>query len=125
MDALDEDAFLSLLTKLIGETRFLQNRPPEFLPEEDRAGRHVVDVLSRYAGESGQIRIRRVHYAEGRGNIIVEIPGSGPGVVSFVGSHLDGAGLPASCLLASRPRRSRAREPRILGARPVHAHSRR
>jgi acetylornithine deacetylase len=34
--ALDEDKFVSLLGKLIGEAKFLQNNPPECVPVEDR-----------------------------------------------------------------------------------------
>jgi hypothetical protein len=33
---LDEGQFLSLLGKLIGESKFLQNNPPELVPIEDR-----------------------------------------------------------------------------------------
>jgi len=33
---LDEGQFLSLLEKLIGESKYLQNNPPELVPVEDR-----------------------------------------------------------------------------------------
>lgn len=32
---LDEEAFISLLSKLIGESKYLQNNPPELVPTED------------------------------------------------------------------------------------------
>lgn len=88
---LDEDAFVSLLGKLIGEAKYLQNNPPDHIPKEDRAGRHVLDVLNPLSTEhGGPLLVRHVSYAEGRGNIIVEYPGREEGkVVSFVGCHLD------------------------------------
>ena len=33
---LNTDRYVSLMTKLIGETEFLQNNPPKFVPQEDR-----------------------------------------------------------------------------------------
>ena len=33
---LDSERYVQLLEKLIGETEFLQNNPPRFVPEEDR-----------------------------------------------------------------------------------------
>ena len=35
---LDESKFLDLLEKLIGESKYLQNNPPELVPVEDRYG---------------------------------------------------------------------------------------
>lgn len=32
----DEEAYLSLMEKLIGESKFLQNNPPDLIPKEDR-----------------------------------------------------------------------------------------
>lgn len=112
MDALDEATFLGLLEKLIGETRELQNRLPDLVPKEDLAGRHVLHLLEPFAREGGPLRIRQVRYAENRGNIIVEFPGTGDGVVSFVGSHMDG-----------EDRKSKARPrlppPRLTRSSPV------
>ena len=34
--ALNEDRYLGLMEKLIGEVEFLQDNPPKFVPEEDR-----------------------------------------------------------------------------------------
>lgn len=88
---LDDAKFVDLLGKLIGESKHLQNNPPDHVPVEDRAARHVLDVLAPYSDESGgPLSIRRVTYAEGRGNIIVEYPGeAGGGIMSFVGCHMD------------------------------------
>ena len=33
---LNEERYVQLLTKLIGESKHLQNFPPKFVPEEDR-----------------------------------------------------------------------------------------
>jgi len=33
---LDEESFVSLLSKLVGEAKHLQNNPPELVPCEDR-----------------------------------------------------------------------------------------
>ena len=34
--SLNKDRYVSLLEKLIGETEFLQDNPPKFIPQEDR-----------------------------------------------------------------------------------------
>jgi acetylornithine deacetylase len=88
---MDKQAFVSLLGKLIGEAEHLQNNPPELIPEEDRVVRHVLEVLSPHSTEhGGPLKIQHVTYVKGRGNLIVEYPGSVPGkVVSFVGMHMD------------------------------------
>ena len=33
---LNSERFVQLLGKLIGETKYLQNNPPKFIPQEDR-----------------------------------------------------------------------------------------
>lgn len=115
---LDSDCFVSLLEKLIGETKFLQNKPPELVPEEDRAGQHVLDrLLPLSEAHGGPLKVRQVHYAPKRGNIIVEYPGSGEGVVSFVGSHLDGAD-PRDCVAARFAHRAAAAARAVVHANP-------
>ncbi|CAI5499020.1 unnamed protein product [Closterium sp. Naga37s-1] len=88
---LDEDRFVGLLEKLINEARYLQNNPPECVPKEDRAVRHVLDVLQPYSEEEGgPLHIQHVSYVEGRGNLIITYKGSHPSnVLSFVGCHMD------------------------------------
>ena len=39
--SLNKDRYVPLLQKLIGETEFLQDNPPKFVPQEDRCGVHV------------------------------------------------------------------------------------
>ena len=34
--SLNRDRYVSLLEKLIGETEYLQDNPPKFIPQEDR-----------------------------------------------------------------------------------------
>ncbi|KAL6763183.1 acetylornithine deacetylase [Haematococcus lacustris] len=88
---LDEQRFVDLLSRLIGEVKHLQNNPPNHIPCEDRAGRHVLDELRPYSQEEGgPLKIQHISFVEGRGNIIVEYPGQpGGGIMSIVGSHLD------------------------------------
>ncbi|CAM6125900.1 unnamed protein product [Calypogeia fissa] len=89
---LDGGKFVDLLGKLIGENKFLQNNPQELIPKEDRAVRHVLDVLEPLGTDhGGPLILKHVTYVEGRGNLIIEYPGTGgkDDVVSFVGSHLD------------------------------------
>ncbi len=45
---LDESVFLPLLTKLISETRLLQDAPPALIPQETIAAMHAMDVLRPY-----------------------------------------------------------------------------
>ncbi|KAG2660750.1 hypothetical protein PVAP13_1KG441200 [Panicum virgatum] len=89
---LDRDGFVALLSKLIGESARLQNDPPVHRPEEDLVAQHVVDALRPVSTETGggPLVVRKVSYAEGRSNVIVEYPGTVPGrIVSFVGMHMD------------------------------------
>lgn len=89
--ALNETRFMSLLEKLIGESEFLQNSPPQgLIPEEDRASNHVLEVLKPFMVENGGVlEVERVSFVEGRGNVIIRYPGTTDKVCSFVGSHLD------------------------------------
>lgn len=89
-DEMNEDRFLGILEKLIGESKWLQNNPPELVPTEDRAARHVLAALEPYSEENGgPLRIEQVTFVEGRSNIMVEYPGTDGRVVSFVGAHMD------------------------------------
>ncbi|KAL0904882.1 hypothetical protein M5K25_027041 [Dendrobium thyrsiflorum] len=90
--SLDRDSYVSLLSKIIGEARHVQNNPPDLIPKEDRVARHVLDALLPLSTstDGGPLVVSHVSYAEGRGNIIVEYPGSTPGkILSFVGCHMD------------------------------------
>lgn len=89
--ALDDSLFVDLLGRLVGEAKYLQNKFPEHVPREDRAVRHVLDVLQPLSEEEGgPLKIRHISYTEGRGNLILEYPGTEPGkILSFVGCHMD------------------------------------
>lgn len=89
---LNRDAFVTLLSKLIGESKYVQNNPPDLIPQEDRVANHVLDVLLPYSTTTGggQLIVNHITYFQNRGNIIVEYPGTVPGkVLSFVGCHMD------------------------------------
>uniref|UniRef100_A0A7N2N1L7 Acetylornithine deacetylase n=1 Tax=Quercus lobata TaxID=97700 RepID=A0A7N2N1L7_QUELO len=89
---LNKESFVSLLSKLIGEAKYVQNNPPDLIPEEDRVAKHVLDSLLPYSTTTGggPLIVNHVTYHQGRGNIIVEYPGTVPGnVLSFVGCHMD------------------------------------
>lgn len=91
MFGVNEQRFVGLLEKLIGESKFLQNHPPQFVPEEDRALQHVLAVLDPFRIENGGVlTIKHIHYKPKRGNLIIEYrPPTATKIVSFVGSHLD------------------------------------
>ncbi|OIW10884.1 hypothetical protein TanjilG_27830 [Lupinus angustifolius] len=89
---LNKDYFVPLLSKLIGESRYVQNNPPELIPEEDRVVNHVLDVLRPFSTTTGggPLILNHVTYFPGRGNLIVQYPGTVPGkILSFVGCHMD------------------------------------
>ncbi|XP_019190972.1 PREDICTED: acetylornithine deacetylase [Ipomoea nil] len=89
---LNKERFVALLGKLIGESKYLQNNPPELIPEEDRVVKHVLDSLLPFSTTTGggPLVINHVTYKPNRGNLIVEYPGTQPGkVLSFVGMHMD------------------------------------
>ena len=44
----DEQRFLKILTDLIGETKYLQNNPPRYVPEEDRSATINMLLLFSY-----------------------------------------------------------------------------
>jgi acetylornithine deacetylase len=88
---MNEPRFLALLTKLIGESKYLQNNPAQgLIPEEKRAADHIIEVLRPYTKENGGVLdVQWVSFVEGRGNLIIKYPGTTDEVCSFVGSHMD------------------------------------
>ncbi|GAV69090.1 Peptidase_M20 domain-containing protein/M20_dimer domain-containing protein [Cephalotus follicularis] len=89
---LNKDKFVELLSKLIGESKHVQNNPPELIPQEDRVVKHVLDSLLPYSATTGAgpLLINHVTYFPNRGNLIVEYPGTHPNkILSFVGMHMD------------------------------------
>mmetsp|Transcript_2757 Transcript_2757/g.9694 ORF Transcript_2757/g.9694 Transcript_2757/m.9694 type:complete len:428 (-) Transcript_2757:165-1448(-) len=86
---MNDERFLGLLGKLVGEAETLQDNPPDLVPREDNASQHVLDILAPYTGEGGPIKAERVSFEEGRGNLILTYPGKTERTIAFVGSHLD------------------------------------
>ena len=88
---MNESRFLSLLEKLIGESKYLQNNPAQgLIPQEDRASDHVLAVLDPYLKKNGGVlEVERISFVEGRGNLIIKYPGTSNKICSFVGSHMD------------------------------------
>lgn len=87
---LDRKRFLELLEKLIGISEKLQDNPPHFVPQENLAIQHVMAAVDPFRVENGgRLHVEHVVYSEGRGNLILKIPGTTEKVVSMVGSHLD------------------------------------
>lgn len=87
---LPRENFLGLLEKLIAETPHLMNSPPEHVPQESLAARHILAILKPLSEEhGGPLKVREIIYHEGRSNIIVEYPGTTSSCISFVGCHLD------------------------------------
>lgn len=73
--SLNESRFLSLLEKLIGESKYLQNSPAQnLIPIEDKASNHVLEALRPYSKENGGVlEVERVTFVEGRGNVIIKV----------------------------------------------------
>jgi hypothetical protein len=89
---LNKDSFVSLLKNIIGESKYVQNNPPELIPEEDRVVTHVLNSLLPYSTTTrgGPLIVNHVSCFPKRGNLIVEYPGTEPGkILSFVGMHMD------------------------------------
>lgn len=89
---LNKDSFVTLLSKLIGESKYVQNNPPELIPEEDRVVNHLLNILLPLSTTTGggPLVVNHARYKPNRGNLIVEYPGTVPGkVLSFVGCHMD------------------------------------
>jgi acetylornithine deacetylase len=73
----NEQRFIAVLSGLISESRDLQNNPPKHVPKESLAIKHVRAVLDPLSTEhGGKLRVTQVEYHAGRGNLIVEYPGT-------------------------------------------------
>jgi acetylornithine deacetylase len=87
---LNEERFLRVLGGMMAVSEQLQNFPSKDKPQpqEDLASDVVLRELDPFV-RSGLLRIERVSYAEGRGNLILTCPGTSSRTVAFVGAHLD------------------------------------
>ncbi len=87
---LNQDRFLRVLGDMMAVSERLQNFPAKDKPhpQEDLAGDVVLRELDPFI-RNGALRVERVSYAEGRGNLILTYPGATSRTVAFVGAHLD------------------------------------
>jgi acetylornithine deacetylase len=89
--SLDSTRYVDLLRCLVDGAEKLQNNPAQgLIPREDVASDHVLKLLSPHSQEKGgPLKIERISFHEGRGNLIITYPGTTDKTVAFVGSHLD------------------------------------
>jgi acetylornithine deacetylase len=87
---LNDDRFVRVLKDMVAVGERLQNSLAKEapLPQEDLAGDIVYRELAPLV-QNGKLRLERVSYAEGRGNLILTYPGRTDRTVAFVGAHLD------------------------------------
>jgi acetylornithine deacetylase len=87
---LNEARFLRVLSSMMAVSERLQNFPQKDKPQpqEDLAGDIVLAELRPFVHDGG-LRVERISYAEGRGNLILTYPGKTNRTVAFVGAHLD------------------------------------
>ena len=145
MPQFDEDSYVALLAKLINENRFVQNNPPDLIPQvvlpllhptairrhprvqEGRIAKHVLEALTPYSKATGGPLDIQVHeFAEGRPNIVVRRP-----FVGAVYGRLAGHGTceqvrytlrwrsGARALIRWLPHGRRSGEPGWVGVRPI------
>ncbi|TFJ85460.1 hypothetical protein NSK_002970 [Nannochloropsis salina CCMP1776] len=88
---MNDERYLTLLAKLIGEAENLQNNPQQGLvPQENLAANHVLALLEPHSKEKGgPLLIERIEFTPGRSNLIVKYPGTSEATTAFVGSHMD------------------------------------
>ena len=88
--AISVDEFMTVMTNIHRHSKFLQNKPPQFVPKEDLVACEVEAVLRPFAVENGgPLVVKKCTYVPDRSNLIVHYPGTSGKIVSFVGSHMD------------------------------------
>uniref|UniRef100_A0A6V7QVT8 Peptidase M20 dimerisation domain-containing protein n=1 Tax=Ananas comosus var. bracteatus TaxID=296719 RepID=A0A6V7QVT8_ANACO len=93
---LDRDSYVALLSKLIGESKCVQNNPPDYVPKENLVASHVLDVLlplsttQNNGGGGGPLVVKHITNPITR-TAATSSPSTrdGDGAVSFVGMHMD------------------------------------
>jgi acetylornithine deacetylase len=88
---LNGDEYVTLMTKLIGESKHVQNNPKQnLIPCEAKIVKHCLEILTPFATENdGPLIIEQLEYKEGRPNLKFTYPGTGDKTIGFVGSHMD------------------------------------
>lgn len=96
--SLDKDEYIALLTKLIGESRHVQNNHRQgLIPKEGLVAQHVLEILKPYtnqgdADDGGKpLIVQQLVYQEGRPNIKITYPGTfkNEKTIGLIGSHMD------------------------------------
>lgn len=88
---LDEDKYVELMTKLIGESKFVQNNPRQGLvPEEGKIAQHVLAELAPFTTDNGgPLEVEVLEYVKNRPNIKITYKGSTDATIGIIGSHMD------------------------------------
>lgn len=88
---LDEEEFVGMMEKIIGNMKNLQNSPPMHVPQESLTADMMIEYLKPVTKPNGPLEVRKIEYVEGRANLIIDLPASKKTdrYVSFIGSHMD------------------------------------
>ncbi|CAK4144117.1 unnamed protein product [Aphanomyces euteiches] len=90
---LNEEAYISLLGKLISVSEKVQNAPGlGLIPQEDLVSDFVLEELKPYLKQNGgAIEAQRIGFKEGRGHLILKYAGKTKPdeTINIVGSHMD------------------------------------
>ena len=88
---MEEDVFLTLLTKVIGESKYVQNNPRGgLIPEEGKVAKHIFKELEPFTTENGgPLEVTKLEYVPNRPNIKIKLPGLTNSTIGIIGSHMD------------------------------------
>jgi len=86
----EEKEFISLLTLLIGESKYVQNHEAQgLIPEEAKVAAHVKKHLEPYI-KDGSLVYEEYEYVKGRPNIKITYKGTdAKATIGIIGCHLD------------------------------------
>ncbi|RHY21915.1 hypothetical protein DYB36_011619 [Aphanomyces astaci] len=90
---LNEDAYITLLRKIMTVSERVQNAPGlGLIPQEDLVSDIVLEELKPYLKQQGgPIEAQRIAFKEGRGHLILKYAGTSKAdeTINLVGSHMD------------------------------------
>ncbi len=55
---LNTERFLALLEKFIGESQYVQNMPPQYIPQESRVINHILPLFEPHLAPNGPITLQ-------------------------------------------------------------------
>ena len=55
---LNTERFLALLEKFIGESQYVQNMPPQYIPQESRVVNHILPLFEPHLAPNGPITLQ-------------------------------------------------------------------